>query len=402
MTAPAPRRIPLVDLPRHHAALAPALRAAWDRVSARGTYLLGPETAAFEAAFAAHEGGTWAVGCGSGSDALLLVLFAWGIGPGDVVVTVANSFVATAESVRRSGAEVMFAEPDPTSRCLDPEDLRLLLDGPLGPRIRAIVPVHLYGHPADLAGVRAVLAAAGRNDVRILSDAAQAHGVPGIFSGSDAVAYSFYPGKNLGAMGDAGAIVGSDPELEDLLRRLRNHGRRGKHDSDRLGLNSRFDEIQAAVLATKLPHLRDWNGARRAHAARYDTLLSGIGPRVRRPALHRDHAFHLYVVEVDPLVRDELHRRLETEGIGAGLHYPVPVHHMPPFRDGAARRKGGEAPPAVPGASQGDDPLPRTLAQCRSVLSLPLDPYLDPADQDHVVERLDVLLAALEARPWPV
>jgi dTDP-3-amino-3,4,6-trideoxy-alpha-D-glucose transaminase len=374
-----PTPLPLVDLRRLHEPLAAELGAAFARVLASGVYHLGPETRAFESELAAHEGAAHAVCCGSGSDAIFLALRALGIGPGHAVVTLSNSFVATAESVVRTGAQVFFAEPEPESRNLDPEDLRDLLRAPFGDRIRAVVPVHLYGRPADTVRIREVLHDAGRDDVVVIGDAAQAHGSPGIGAATPIACYSFYPAKNLGALGDGGAVLTQDAALAERVRRLRNHGRAGKHHCDAVGLNSRFDEIQAAALRIKLRHLRAWNEDRRRVAALYGAALARA-PGLVLPLDGEGHVWHLYVVEVlaGPAARDAIALEMRAQGVECGLHYPVPVHEMPPY-------------PA-------NRPLPVTVALCARVLSLPMFPGMR---QDEVARVATALRAALARHGVP-
>lgn len=344
-------KVPFVDLVRLHAALAADLEGAWARVLRSGKYHLGPETEAFEREFAAHEGGAEGVGCGSGSDALFLALRALDIGPEDAVATVANSFVATSESIVRTGATLRLLDPDPVTRCLDKADLARLLREPGAERLRAVIPVHLYGRRADIDGIREVLLEAGRGDVLVVADAAQAHGSPGIAAGTLVTTYSFYPAKNLGALGDAGMVLTSDPGLAARVRSLRNHGRSGKHEVDCTGLNSRFDEIQAATLRVKLPWLGTWNEQRRKIAAGYRAGLEGTAGLVL-PEDAPGHVWHLFVVEVDAAIRDRVAAALEAEGVGTGLHYPVPVHAMAPYPSSR--------------------PLPVSERLASSVLSLPM------------------------------
>ena len=367
--------IPLVDLQRLHASLHDELSAATARALRSGRYLLGPETQALEREFAAHEGAAHGVCCGSGSDALFLALRALDVGPGDAVVTVSNSFLATAESVARTGAELLFAEPDERTCCLDPDDLRRLLDEPGAERIRVVLPVHLYGHPADIAGIERALRDAGREDVVIVGDSAQAHGSAGVGALTPVSCYSFYPSKNLGAVGDGGMVLCQDEQVAERLRSLRNHGRATKHSSGSIGLNSRFDDLQAAVLRAKLPHLRRWNAMRNTLAMRYRGLLSG-DPRVRLPDWHPDHVYHLFVVRLTA-GRDAVYEALQADGVGAGLHYPTAVHQMPPY----------------PSAR----PLPVTERLCGEVLSLPIFPLMELSEVDTVVASLQRALAALPA-----
>ena len=358
--------VPFVDLVRMHGPLRREFNDAFERVLASGRYHLGPETSAFESEFAAHEGSEHGVACGSGSDALYLALRTLDIGEGHAVVTVANSFLATAESIARTGASVVFAEPDPATRCLDPADLARVLDEPGAERVRAVIPVHLYGRPADVAGIRAVLADAGRDDVFVIGDAAQAHGAAGIGGLTDITCYSFYPAKNLGALGDGGMVLCGSQAREDKLRSLRNHGRGSKHDSVDVGVNSRFDEIQAAVLRIKLTRLRDWNAQRREIAARYRSMLSSI-PGLVLPGDHPDHVHHLFVVELPAdRDRDACAAELKQAGIGVGMHYPVPVHHMKPY----------------PSAR----PLPITELLCATSLSLPIFPGMRSDEVDTVCQ----------------
>ena len=343
--------VPFVDLVRLHAPLAAALHEAWDDVLRSGRYHLGPHTAAFEQEFAAHEGATFGVGCASGSDALFLAMRALDIGPGDAVATVANSFMATSESIVRTGADLLLVDADPVTRSLDPADLARLLDQPGAEALRAVIPVHLYGRRADIAGIRAVLAAAGRQDVQIIGDAAQAHGSPGVAGDAILTTYSFYPAKNLGAFGDAGMVLTSSEALAERVRSLRNHGRSGKHAVGEVGLNSRFDELQAAALRIKLKHLRDWSAQRQAIAAVYRAGLQGI-PGLVVPPDGPGHVYHLFVVEVDAAIRESVMAGLKAEGIGVGLHYPVAVHRMAPYPS--------------------ERPLPVSESLASRVLSLPM------------------------------
>jgi dTDP-3-amino-3,4,6-trideoxy-alpha-D-glucose transaminase len=362
--------VPFVDLARATAPIEAELQAAFTRVLRRGSYLLGPEVAAFESEFAREEGGGHGVCCRSGSDALYLALRALSIGPGDLVVTVANSFVATAESIARTGARVLFAEPDARTRNLDPVDLASVVA--TAPSVRAVIPVHLYGVPADIAGIRAALDALGRSDIVIIGDAAQAHGAEGVGTATPITCWSFYPAKNLGAFGDGGFVRCDDAAIAERIRSLRNHGRAGKHDVGDIGLNSRFDELQAAMLRVKLPHLGGWNRARRQAAATYRQALALLvaAERLRLPPDDPRSAHHLFVIEVRD--RDAVASALRDLGVETGLHYPVPVHRMPPY----------------PSAR----PLPRTERLCATVLSLPMFPGIRADEIERVA---DALTAAL-------
>ena len=368
--------VPFVDLVRVHEPLAERFRRAFDRVLLSGRYHLGPQTAAFEREFAAHEGSGFGVGCASGSDALVLALRALDIGPGDTVVTVSNSFMATAESIRRTGADVLFAEPDPGTHCLDPLDLAGLLDRPDADRIRAVIPVHLYGHRADIEGIRTVLEGAGRGDVHVIGDAAQAHGSEGVAAETVLTCYSFYPAKNLGALGDGGMVLSRDEALAERIRGLRNHGRSGKHSVAELGYNSRFDEVQAAILRIKLEELRAWNLRRCFAAEGYRVLLKDV-PGLILPSDDAHHVYHLFVVQVDPSIRDAVVGSMKTRGIGVGLHYPVATHQMPPYPS--------------------DRPLPVTERLVGSVLSLPMFPGITPLELERTATVLrESILAARE------
>ena len=363
-TVAAVQGVPFVDLVRLHRPMRAEFAAAFERVLLSGGYHLGPETAAFEAEFAQHESASRGVACASGSDALYLALRSLDIGAGDAVVTVSNSFLATAESIARTGAEVQFADVDPVTRCMEPADLKVLLGEPGGARVKAIIPVHLYGHPADIDGLRSALNDAGRSDVAIVGDAAQAHGVPGIGGMTDITCYSFYPAKNLGALGDGGMILCREEATEKRLRSLRNHGRGSKHDSIEYGLNSRFDEVQAAILRIKLRRLREWNAQRRQIAARYRRTLADV-PGLTLPTDHPDHVYHLFVVELESAAaRDALAKTLKAHSIGAGMHYPVPVHEMTPYPSGRS--------------------LPVSVRQCAGGLSLPMFPGMRSDEVDAV------------------
>ena len=359
--------VPFVDLVRMHGPLVPRFERAFREVVLSGRYHLGPQTQAFEREFAAHEGATHGVGCASGSDALFLALRALDIGAGDAVVTVSNSFMATAESIARTGAQVIFAEPQDGTRCLDPLDLEQILREPGAASIKAVIPVHLYGRRADVDGMRTVLAAAGREDVEVIGDAAQAHGSPGVAGDTRLTCYSFYPAKNLGALGDSGMVLTTDEALANRLRGLRNHGRGGKHAVAEIGLNSRFDEIHAAILRIKLEVLQDWNRSRRLAAEAYRTVLRDV-PGVTLPEDDGRHVYHLFVIEVEPGLRAEVVAGLKQRGIGVGQHYPVATHQMPPYPT--------------------DRPLPLTERQCASVVSLPMFPGLRLDEVERVGEAL--------------
>jgi dTDP-4-amino-4,6-dideoxygalactose transaminase len=329
------QQIPLVDLRASYEALRDELDPAIAEVLSSTAFIMGPQVRQFEAAFADYCGTDWCVGVGSGTAALHLSLLALGVGPGDVVATVPHTFAATVEAIEQAGARVRFVDVDPDTGCMSPKALAAAMD-----EVDVVVPVHLYGQPADLDGIMSVLPDGRR--VPLLEDAAQAHGatLPGpggrpVRAGSvgDLGIFSFYPAKNLGAFGDAGAVVTSDELLAERVARLRDHGRApgAKYEHAESGFGERLDTLQAAVLLVKLGHLDDGNAARAAIADRYDELLSGVGDLrlpVRVP--ERPSAWHQYVVRTGE--RDALLTHLHEAGIGAGVHYPLPLHLQPAWR----------------------------------------------------------------------
>lgn len=355
--------IPAVDLQAHYRAIQDEIDAAVARVLAAGQYLLGPETAAFEAEFATFCGVAHAVAVGSGTDALQLALRAQGIGPGDEVITVSHTAVATVTAIELAGARPVPVDIEPLRYTLDPARI----EAALTPRTRAILPVHLYGCPADLDPI---LEIARRHGLFVLEDCCQAHGARchsrPVGSRGQAAAFSFYPTKNLGGLGDGGAVLTGDAALAERVRALRQYGWRERNRSEMKGLNSRMDEIQAAVLRVGLRHLEVWNGRRRMLAARYSSLLAGgkLGLPVEPEGAH--HVYHQYVIRHPR--RDELRAFLDGQGIQALVHYPLPVHLQPAYRD-------LRLPP---------DGLPASEAAAREVLSLPIRPEMAEADVDRV------------------
>ncbi len=363
--------IPLVDLGAAHAEIADEVRAGFERVLAATAFVGGDEVRAFEREYAAFGGVAHCVGVANGTDAVELALRAGGVGVGDEVVLPANTFIATAGAVARIGARPVLADCLPDSYLMDPQ---AALDA-VGPATRAVLPVHLYGQCADTAA----LAAALPPRVRLVEDAAQCQGATrdGRSPGSGGIAAtSFYPGKNLGAYGDAGAVLTDDPERAALVRALANHGGVEKYRHDVAGFNSRLDGLQAVVLRAKLARLAAGNEARRAAAARYDALLADlamagrVAPPVTEPG--NAHVWHLYVVRVEGADRDDVVGKLNAEGIGAGVHYPAPVHLTPAF--------------AHLGHRIGD--FPRAERAAGRILSLPLYPQITADQQRRVVEVL--------------
>jgi dTDP-3-amino-3,4,6-trideoxy-alpha-D-glucose transaminase len=343
---------------------APAIRAAIDRVVASGWFVLGPEVDAFEREFAAASGAPHAVGVGTGTDAIALVLRALDIGPGDEVITTPLSAAYTALAVLMAGARPVFADIDALRLTIDADAIAAAVT----PRTRAILPVHLYGQAADMAAIEPV---ASRHNLAIVEDCCQAHlataGGRQVGTIGVAGAFSFYPTKNLGALGDGGAVVTSDPALADRIRRLRNGGQTDRYHHVEPGVNSRLDEMQAAILRARLPFLPAWTTRRRTLAAAYRAGLAGASVNV--PAeVDNGHAYHLFVVRAHDATaaadarRAALQRHLRERGIETLVHYPVPIPDQPAM------------------AAVNPAPCPRAAAACDEVLSLPLYPGLSDAD----------------------
>lgn len=353
--------IEFLDLKRINAAHEPAIRAGIDRVLASGWYVLGAENDAFEAEFAAYCEAPHCVAVANGLDALHLVLRAWGIGTGDEVIVPSHTFIATWLAATQTGATLVPVEPDPHTGNLDPRRL----EAAITPRTKAVVPVHLYGQPADMT---AVMAIAERHGLKVLEDAAQAHGARhhGRRTGSlgHAAAFSFYPGKNLGALGDGGAIVTADAALAARLRELRNYGSAVKYRHDLQGGNSRLDELQAAVLRAKLPHLDAENAHRAAFAERLSAGLQGLPLTLPSVAPGNDPVWHLYVVRC--AARDALQAALKSQGVASLVHYPTACPRQQAYA--------GTPWPA----------LPQAEAWAREVLSLPIGPHLALDDADRI------------------
>jgi dTDP-4-amino-4,6-dideoxygalactose transaminase len=362
--------IPFLDLKSINLAQADELRAAFARVLDSGWYIMGEELKAFEREYAAYCGARECVGVANGLDALTLALRVLGIGPGDEVLVPANTYIATWLAVSHVGATPVPVEPDPRTANLDPARL----EAALTPRTRAVMPVHLYGQPADLAPI---LAFARRHGLKVVEDAAQAHGAryrgERLGAHGDLVAWSFYPGKNLGALGDGGAVTTNDTALAEDLRELRNYGSKVKYHNNVIGWNSRLDELHAALLRAKLPRLDDDNRRRAAIAARYLEGLAGLD--LQLPFVHPDcePAWHLFVIRHPR--RDELARRLGERGIGTVIHYPIAPHLQPAY--------------ASLGLGAGS--LPVSEAIHAEVLSLPIGPTMTLAQADEVVAAVRAL-----------
>ncbi len=368
-----PRPVPFMDLHGLHAGLAPEILAVWEKLLRDGRFVGGAEVEAFEREWAAFTRCSDAVGVGSGTDALRLALTALGVRAGDEVITAPNTFIATVEAVTQAGGRPVFVDVDPDTATLDADRL----EAAITERTRVILPVHLYGQPAEMDRVLEI--ATGRG-LQVLEDAAQAHGAEyrGRSAGSlgQAAAFSFYPGKNLGACGEAGAVSSSDPEVARTVRVLRDHGQTSKNLHAVEGTNSRLDALQAAALRIKLRHLDEWNDQRRRVAALYDERLTGV---VATPVEREEcrHVYHLYVIRHPE--RERIREALHSAGIGVGLHYPVPVHLTPAY--------------AWLGHAPGDFPEAERWAE--QGLSLPIFPGLA---EDRVDRVCGVIRQALEGR----
>lgn len=345
--------VPFVDLTLSYRQQQEAIDAAVSRVLSNGWFILGEEVRRFEAGFATYLDVDHVLGVASGTDALLLALRALAVGPGDEVITVAHTAVATVAAIELSGAKPVFVDVDPTTYTLDPA----LLDAALTPQTRAIIPVHLYGQAVDL---QPILTFAHNHNLALIEDCAQAHGAAyqgqkvGIWG--DAAAFSFYPTKNLGGIGDGGAVVTNRSDVAERLRLLRQYGWRERYISDIAGYNSRLDELQAAVLRVRLHRLDADNQARQAAAAQYQIQLAGLPLILPQIGAAESHVYHLFVIQVNE--RDALREYLQAKGIGTAIHYPVPVHRQPAYQ-----RLGYQ-----PGS------LPVTERLAGQILSLPMFP----------------------------
>jgi len=361
-----PNPVPFLDFSRLHADLKPQLEDAAAQVLASGHYILGPQTEAFEQAFAEVCGAKYCLGVGNGLEAITLILQAWGVGEGDEVICATNSFVATALGVSRAGATPVLVEADPQTYNISPA----AIEAAITPKTKAIALTHLYGQPADMDAINAI---ARKHGLKVLEDAAQAHGAlhngRPVGSLGDAAAFSFYPTKNLGAVGDAGGITTNSEATYQTIRKLRNYGSQKKYHHDLMGTNSRLDELQAALLRAKLPHLPRWNDARRAMAAIYlSELAEAEGLVLPHVPQYATPIWHAFVVRVKGGKREDLIKHLESEHIGYNIHYPVPIHRQPCYA--GLPTAAGHFPVADEQASQ--------------LLSLPCDAYHTEAEIRHV------------------
>ncbi|HVZ39065.1 MAG TPA: DegT/DnrJ/EryC1/StrS family aminotransferase [Candidatus Kapabacteria bacterium] len=368
-------QIPFVDLKAQYQRIKPEIDAAIEEIVTNTAFIGGKAVAGFEQAFAAYTGAPHCVGVGNGTDAIEIALRALGVGPGDEVIVPANTFIATSEGVTWSGARVVFADCEPDHYGLDPADFERRIT----PRTKAVMPVHLYGHPAEMD---AIMAIARAHNLLVIEDTSQAHGAlyKGRMVGSfgDAATYSFYPGKNLGAYGDAGAITFRDAKAAEWARAFRDHGSLVKYQHIMEGRNSRLDGIQAAVLSVKLRHLDTWSEERRRVAAAYNRLLAGVeGVITPAVAEHAVPVYHLYVVRVAD--RENLQKELAARGVATSIHYPTAL----PFT-GAYGYLGS--------AQCGDFPV--ACAQMGTLLSLPMYPELTGEMIGHVADSLREAIAA--------
>ena len=359
-------KIPFLDIGASYRELKDELDQAYQRVMDSGWYILGEEVEAFEAAFASYCGVKHCVGVGNGLEALHLILLAYGIGPGDEVIVPANTYIATWLAVSYAGARPAPVEPDSQTYNLDPERIEQAVSG----RTKAILAVHLYGQPAEM---EAILEIGQRRGLKVIEDAAQAHGAryKGRRTGGlgDAAGWSFYPGKNLGAFGDAGAVTTNDDGLAERVRVLRNYGSRVKYQNEVRGFNSRLDPLQAAVLRVKLAYLDEWNARRAELAINYLTGLAGlVGLGLPHVPAWAEPCWHQF--EVRHAERDRLQAHLEQAGIGTLIHYPVPPHLSGAYSEAGWQR--------------GDFSLTEELAD--RLLSLPMGPHLKIEDQQVIIE----------------
>jgi dTDP-4-amino-4,6-dideoxygalactose transaminase len=364
--------VPFVDLKVQAKNLHDEYEAAIWSVIDRAAYTMGPELERFEDEFAGFCGCAFGVGVSSGTDALKLALLGAGVQPGDEVVVPANTFIATAEAVSHVGARPVFVDCLEGSGLIDPAQVAAAVT----PRTTAIVPVHLYGQPCDMDAIIALAAARG---LAVVEDACQAHGARyqgrPVGSFGAAAAFSFYPGKNLGALGDGGAVTTNDPAVAERVRLYRNHGQVDKHTHKLVGYCDRLHNLQAALLSVKLRYLPMWNEARRAAARDYDGMFAGINAVTpTEVAAEVEAVFHLYVVRVER--RDTVRDYLGAVGVESGIHYPVPLHLQPAYEE----------------AGRGAGAFPVAERRARTILSLPMFPEIEPAQRAHVVESLDAAL----------
>jgi len=371
-----PILIPAADPKSNYLACKGEIDAAIQNVLESGAYILGEQVATFEEEFASYIGVKFVFGTASGTDALVIALRACGIGPGDAVFTVSHTAVATVSAVESAGAAPVLIDVDPQTYTLRPDHLEEAIASFLemrksnSLRPAAIVPVHLYGQPANMP---AIMEIADRYGLRVIEDCAQSHGAKigdvKVGAWGDLAAFSFYPTKNLGALGDGGAVATNNPELADQVSLLRQYGWKQRYISEITGINSRLDELQAAVLRIKLRYLDADNGLRRRIADTYDEMLPGTGLMLPSSISNNFHVFHQYVIATTH--RDDLQSHLRFDGIGTAIHYPVPIHMQPAYQNRLITAKGG---------------LNTTEKICREILSLPMYPQLTETNARRVCE----------------
>ena len=359
--------VPFVDLKAQHRSLASELQPAIAAVLRRGDFILGEELSLFEEEFAAYCGVKHAIGVDSGTSALELVLRAFDIGTGDEVITAANTFIATALAISYTGARPILLDINPLAYNIE----AACVEGAITERTRAIIPVHLYGQPADMDPIMRI---AGKYGLVVIEDACQAHGATyrerRVGSIGDAAAFSFYPSKNLGACGDGGMVVTNDTAIAKRVGMLRDYGQTRKYHHDSIGYNRRLDTLQAAILRVKLPYLDAWNAARRQHAKLYGELLDHSSVDLPAEADSAEHVYHLYVIRVRD--RDRLRAYLQDKGIATGIHYPIPIHLQPAYHG--------------LGYQTGD--FPNTERCAEQILSLPMYAELTPGSIEYVAEAI--------------
>jgi dTDP-4-amino-4,6-dideoxygalactose transaminase len=366
--------IPLVDLAAQYRSIKEEVDAAIAEVIGATAFIGGRHVDAFEKAFAQYSSVKHCIGVGNGTDALFIALRTLGIGRGDEVITVANSFIATSEAISLTGAKVVFVDIDPTTYNIDVN----AIEAKINRNTKAIVPVHLYGQPADMDPV---IALAAKHGLKVVEDCAQAHGARykgrPIGTMGDAATFSFYPGKNLGAYGDGGAIVTNNDELALKAKMFANHGRVEKYDHAMEGVNSRLDGLQAAILKVKLTHLPEWNEARRRHAHLYTKLLTHPGVTKPTESANLIAVYHLYVIRVKRELRDSLQKHLLAKGISTGIHYPIPLPKLKAY--------------AYLNHTEKD--FPRAYAAAGEILSLPMYAELDETKIAFIAEQVNTFLA---------
>jgi dTDP-4-amino-4,6-dideoxygalactose transaminase len=361
-------KVPFVDLKAQYQSIKNEVQTAITNVVEESAFIGGKHVEAFEKDFAALCGVRHAVGVSSGTSALHLALVGLGVGPGDEVITAANTFIATTEAISHAGAKFTLVDMNSANYEIDVSKIETAIT----PRTKAIIPVHLYGQMAEMD---VILDIARKHNLVVIEDAAQAQGAEwkGRRAGSygNAAGFSFYPAKNLGAYGDAGAVVTNDQAVADRVRLFANHGRRSSNDHEVEGYNARLDGIQAAVLKAKLPHLSKWNQMRHAAAERYGQLLSGLRLTVPKEMPGAGHIYHLYVIRVKD--RDNVKAGLEAQGVGCGLHYPIPIHLLDAYKH----------------LGKGRGSYPATEEAAGEILSLPMYPEITPEQQQYVAKCLE-------------